>query len=195
MATDPISASWNRIEAWLQANAPEALEYVQGPATAEQLDAAATQLELQVPDDVREFYHILDGADSSGIFPSCDEYDDMAFSPMSLEGVVLDWEMLKELFEMGDFADLEAEASEGVANDWWNVGWIPFADNGGGDYYCVDMAPTDAGTVGQIISHSHESGTREILASSLAEYLSALADSLEADLFEYDDDYGLRKRR
>ena len=94
----------------------------------------------------------------------------------------------------GDFADLEPQSSDGIANVWWNVGWIPFADNGGGDYYCVDMAPTGAGTRGQIISHSHESGEHKVLAASLADYLNDLAQSLEANAFEYDDEYGIRKR-
>jgi cell wall assembly regulator SMI1 len=119
----------------------------------------------------------------------------MAFGPLALEQIVQEWNMQKELLEMGDFADLEPQSSEGIFNDWWNVGWIPFASNGGGDYYCVDMAPTDVGTTGQIISHFHESGEHQVLAPSLGEYLNDLANLLEGNALEYDADDGIRKKK
>ena len=197
--TNTILASWNRIASWLQSNAPAVLERFQAPVTLEQLDTLAAQLNVALPDDFKAFYSIINGTapdrDSSGIFPSCDEWDDMAFGPLALEQIVQEWEMQKELLESGNFVDLKPNSSEGIASDWWNVGWIPFADNGGGDYYCVDMAPTDAGTKGQIITHSHESGEHKLLATSLTDYLNDLANSLDASAFEYDDDDGIRKRK
>ena len=54
------------------------------------------------------------------------------------------------------------------------------------------MAPTTAGTKGQVITHSHESGKHIILARSLAAYLGELADGLDAGHFEYTD-YGMQK--
>ena len=190
-----ISESWTRIVAWLRTNAPGQLEHFQPPATDEELEAAASNLGLQLPEDIKEFYRIVNGADpesdSTGIFPPPDRWD-MAFGPLTLETVVQEWEMQKELLESGDYEGLNAEPSQGVAKDWWNLGWIPFADNGGGDFYCIDMAPTDAGTSGQVISHSHESGERKLLATSLGEYLKTLADALEADECDFDDDYGVR---
>ncbi len=130
--------------------------------------------------------------ESAGIFPSADEWDDMAFGPLALEQIIQVWDMQKELVEIGDFADLKPRSAEGVANDWWNLRWIPFASNGGGDFYCIDMAPTDGGTQGQVITHSHESGEHKILATSLAVYLRELADGVEAGAFEYTD-YGMQK--
>ena len=197
MMQHSVSESWNRIAAWLRSNAPQTLACLQPPATVEQLEAAARQLALPFPDDFWDLYETTNGSDSEGksfgIFPSLDEWG-MAFSPLALDQIIRESKIQKELLEMGDFADLVAEASEGVANDWWNMGWIPFADNGSGDYYCVDMAPTSGGTVGQVISHSHESGERRKLANSLAEYLGDLADSLESGSFEYDDAYGIRRK-
>lgn len=188
-----VSTSWNRILEWLRANAPKALEEIQGPASPKQLDRAASRMNASFPNDFCAFYRIADGAEESGIFPSNDDWDDMAFSPAPLEQVIADWKMQKELLDMGEFADRAPQSAAGIAGDWWNVGWIPFANNGGGDYYCVDLAPTDGGAKGQIISHSHESGEHRVLASSLEEYLANLADLLESNEFEYDDDYGVRK--
>jgi cell wall assembly regulator SMI1 len=193
----PVSESWDRIVSWLRSNAPSELENLGLPATLDELEAAAVQLGVPLPGDFSDFYQIVNGTHpegaSSAILPAGDEWD-MAFSPLSLAQVVDAWAMQKELLEMGDFSGLDAEASEGVAADWWNVGWIPFAGNGGGDYYCVDTAPADGGTAGQVISHSHESGERRKLADSLAQYLDELAESLEAGLFIHAPEYGVRKR-
>jgi cell wall assembly regulator SMI1 len=122
-----------------------------------------------------------------GLFPSADDWDDMAFGPTALEQIVREWDIQKDLVEGGDFADLEPRSAAGVAGDWWNMGWIPFAGNGGGDLYCVDLAPGGEGVRGQVITHSHESGEHKILAPSLAAYLSDLADGLEAGRYKYTD--------
>ncbi|MEZ6062138.1 MAG: SMI1/KNR4 family protein [Planctomycetaceae bacterium] len=192
-----ISDSWTRIAAWLRANAPDDFAFLQGPASPEEIDAVAAQFGIEIPDDFRQLYELMNGTDpngeSAGLFPSVDEWDDMAFGPLALDQIVYDWQLQKELVECGDFADREPESCDsGIANEWWNVGWIPFASNGGGDYYCIDMAPTADGTKGQVITHSHESGEHKVLAPSLSAYLGELADGLEAGQFEYTD-YGMQR--
>jgi cell wall assembly regulator SMI1 len=145
---------------------------------------------LELPEDLRAFYLIADGAESSGIFPSCESYD-MAFSPLPLEEVVYGWKMHKELLETGNFPG-KAESDPGIAPAWWHVGWIPFAGNGGGDFFCIDTVPTAGGTRGQVIAHSHESGKRVKLADSLSAYLSQIAGGLESNALKYDETYGLQ---
>ncbi|MGD8627272.1 MAG: SMI1/KNR4 family protein [Anaerolineae bacterium] len=194
-----VVESWNRIAAWLGAHAPEMLELLQSPVSQEQLDAAAAEMGLVFPNDFVAFYQIVDGYDPdddpSSIFPSWDEWDDVAFGPLALEAIVQEWKMLKELLDGGDFAGLAPDSAQGVANDWWHPGWIPFADNGGGDYVCIDMAPAEGGRAGQVISHSHESGEHRVLATSLADYLNDLADALEDNTLEYSEEDGVRRRR
>jgi cell wall assembly regulator SMI1 len=118
----------------------------------------------------------------------------MAFGPLALEQIVREGRMQRELLEGGDFEGNVANSDPGVAPDWWNVGWIPFAGNGGGDFYCLDIAPTESGSKGQVISHSHESGEHKRLADSLAVLLTEIADALEDGQLEYDEEWGLRKR-
>ncbi len=195
--TTSISDSWARITAWLNANAPNDLQLLQPPATSDELDDAESLFGLTLHEDFRRLYQLMNGTDpngnSVGLFPSADEWDDMAFGPCALSQITADWKMQKELLEGGDFADSKPESCDAaIAEVWWNVAWIPFAWNGGGDYYCVDMAPTANGTMGQVITHSHESGEHIVLASSLAAYLTDLAYGLEAGHFEYSED-GIQK--
>ncbi|MCA9032836.1 MAG: SMI1/KNR4 family protein, partial [Planctomycetaceae bacterium] len=173
-------------------NAPDALSSAGAPATTQQIDEAETAMASQLPSELREFYAILNGADESGVFPSQDEWDDMAYGPLPLEQIVDEWTSQKELLDMGDFADRDPSSASGIANDWWNISWIPFAGNGGGDFICIDLAPASGGTCGQIITHSHESGEHVVLASSLADYLQQLADAMESGALEYDPDCGVQ---
>ena len=187
----PISDSWNRIIAWVQANAPADCVCNFAPAATDDIAAAATKMGLVFPSDLIEWYQQVDGAESCGVFPSPDPSDPMAFAPMSLEEVVAVWTGQQQLVEAGQFDDCVPHSADGIAPDWWNAGWIPFATNGGGDLLCVDIAPAAAGRVGQMISHSHETGKHELLSPSLADYLHTLAAQLEQGLLVYDPTYGL----
>lgn len=187
-----IEDSWSRICDWMNTHAPGSLDDAGSPATKRKLNTAAKKMNVQLHADHAEFCQVVDGAESSGVFPACGEWEDMAFSPMSLEESVSEWEMLKDLLEMGEFDGLSPKTSPGISDVWWNTLWIPFASNGGGDYYCIDLAPENGGKLGQIIFHSHESGEHVVLAESLRSYLAKLADDLEAGKFEYDEDYGIK---
>ncbi len=194
--TVPIELSWGRLAAWLQLNAPTDFPLLQGPVSAAELDAAAAHFGIDLPHDFRQLYQLMNGTDphgeSAGIFPSADEGDDIAFGPLALEQGIRVWDSQRQLVDSGDFADLTPRSAKGVADDWWNLGWIPLASNGGGDFYCIDMAATAEGTVGQIITHSHESGEHKILAPSLAAYLNELADGVAAGRFQYTD-FGMQR--
>lgn len=195
--TATIDNSWGRITEWLKQTVPDEFALLQGPVPVEELDAAASEFGVELPGEFRQLYLIANGTnpngESVGLFPSEDEWEEMAFGPLAVDHILSEWQMQKELVDCGEFADRQPESCDaGIENEWWNVGWIPFAWNGGGDYYCIDLAPAAGGTRGQVITHSHETGEHKVLASSLAEYLSNLADDLEAGKFEYSD-YGLQK--
>lgn len=140
-----------------------------------------------------------------GAYPSVSTWNKMAYSPLALEKVIKEWKMQSKIweeesrkdeveieeFEFDDEEDLPEETSDGVKVKWWDSAWIPFAGNGAGDYYCIDLSPSESGTAGQIITHSHETGTHKLLAPSLCAYLSDLADAFESGKFEYDCRYGV----
>jgi cell wall assembly regulator SMI1 len=163
-------------------------------------DAALDELEetlgIELPDDVRQFYKLVNGDDpneaSSGIFPSVDDYDPMAYGPLAISQLQREWEIQNELLEGGDFEGCEPdEVDSGILNECWNAGWIPFAGNGGGDLYCIDMVPGEGGTVGQMISHNHETCDHKLLANSFGDYLAKLAERLESGELSFRDEWGV----
>ncbi|MEL7498222.1 MAG: SMI1/KNR4 family protein [Planctomycetota bacterium] len=189
----PLHDSWSRIDAWLESQSSSDRKLLQSPVSADQIDAAAAEFGVEFHSDLRDFYLIVNGTDpngeSVGLFPSVDEWDEMPYGPMAIEQVVREWKLQKELLEGGDFEGCEPEeVDDGIVKDFWNVGWIPFAGNGGGDLYCIDMSPADGGTAGQVISHSHETGNHQRLADSLSDYLGDLASGLESGKYTYGED-------
>jgi cell wall assembly regulator SMI1 len=188
-----VLASWSRIEVWLKTNLPEALGKLCPGATEAEIDETERLLGLTLPEDVKQFYRIHNGTDDLGLFPSSDPsgWDNMAFDPLPLKQVRADWENWKGLVEIGEFANQSGQPMAGICADWWNLGWVPIASNGGGDFQCIDSVPTEMGRPGQVISMWHESPARELIAPSLADYLRVIADGLESGRLRYQKSYGI----
>ncbi len=58
-----------------------------------------------------------------------------------------------------------------VAREYWRRGWFPFAIDGGGNAYAVDLSPVPGGTYGQIILTGSDEDERRVLAPSLTAFL------------------------
>ena len=191
-----ITGTWNRILSWLESNASQILSQHQNGVTDAELNELESKIGCELPDDVKQFYRLVNGNNpnqsSFGIFPSIDDFDQMAYGPLAISQLQREWETQKELLDGGDFEGCEPEdVDAGILNESWNPGWIPFAGNGGGDLYCIDMVPDSRGTSGQVISHNHETCDHKLLASSFGEFLEGLADRLENGGLSFSEDWGV----
>jgi len=167
-----VTASWGRIDRWLAENARPLLDKMGKPATAAAISAAEAALGVDLPDDVRASYAVHDGSDAVGLFPSGDY--------LSLDGMLHQYQVWKRLVGEGAFAGRVSEPRGPIRPVHYDLRWVPLTHNGGGDHTLIDLAPADGGKVGQLIDFSHETGPEGVAADSLAEYLSRLADALEA---------------
>jgi cell wall assembly regulator SMI1 len=165
---------WIRIETWLRQHAPPIYAALQPGASEDHIRRAEAQLGVSLPDDMRTSYAIHDGSGFSGLFP---------FPLLSLNGVVAQWNNWKGWLEQGKFVGWESTPQGAVKTDWWNIRWIPFTHDGGGNHQCLDLDPPDGGNVGQVINFDHEVGATEVLADSFGSFLAAFADDLEAGHF------------
>ncbi len=191
-----ISVTWNRIVTWLKSNASQVLAQHQDGATDAELEELEKTIGCELPDDAKHFYKLVNGDNpneaSSGIFPSVDDYDQMAYGPLAISQLQSEWAIQKELLEGGDFEGCEPEQVDpGIRNESWNPGWVPFAGNGGGDLYCIDMVPGEGGTAGQILSHNHETLDHKLLAGSFGDYLERLAERLEKGELSFSERWGV----
>ena len=69
---------------------------------------------------------------------------------------------------------------------WRRREWVPFLDNGGGDYVCLDLAPA-AEDLGPVVRrYWHDMPGRPVLHLSFETWIGVLAESMERGDYEFD---------
>jgi len=174
---------WGKIESWLSEHAPSVSKALNPGATDRQLDVAEAILCVSFPADFRECYLIHNGTALRGacLFPG-GEF-------LSLDRIVQEWTVWKELVDEGAFRGDESEPDRGIHDDWFNVRWIPFTYDGAGNHYCLDLAPSAWGTNGQIITMWHDAPERELIAAGFRDYLELILEKLHSGEYVYSSEY------
>ena len=174
---------WDRIDAWLDTNAPDVKKSLNPGATDKDIADAEADLGVSLPDDVKASYKIHNGQV---------EYD-MGFINsrefLSLNRIVDEWSVWNDLLQGGDFSGANGEPDAGIKDDWWNARWIPLTYDGSGNHDCLDLDPAPGGNVGQMIEMWHDDADRALLAPSFTEWLTKFADDLEAGEYVTSEDY------
>ncbi|WP_138756225.1 SMI1/KNR4 family protein [Paenibacillus sinopodophylli] len=118
-------------------------------------------LGITFPEELKSFYSIQNGAVGGSSF-----LRNLTLSPISL--IIENWSFLQEEF---DPDDMEMDIDSEIKPVLWHSKWIPIAENGGGDYLCIDTDPAEAGVVGQVLYFWHDWGNRSVEAKSLFEFV------------------------
>ncbi len=186
-----ISEAWDRILKWLGVHAPKTLDTLNPGASSAEIDEIERFLQIQLPEDVREFYRICNGQHTK----TCAMLPRFYYL-LSLREMREQWELemrvlaedpqLSEEVPFDQYSEIVQSASPKVRACYWHVKWIPIAYCLTGDLYCVDLAPTAQGQHGQIIEFWHDADTRDLIAPSLSDFLSTYAADLERDRYVYD---------
>lgn len=121
--------------------------------------------EVKIPAEFIDFYKIHNGQ-----IPYTQGIIDDFYELLSIDRILEEWNVWKELILDDDF-DYKSTPDPGVKDDWYNLLWLPFASNGCGDNYCLDLNPTTEGTYGQVISVVHDDSIRSIEALSFSSFL------------------------
>jgi cell wall assembly regulator SMI1 len=185
--TPDIPGLWKRLK---KAIPKEVKETLRKGATEAKIAELEAKLGVTLPADFRASYLLVNGQkdEGEGLIPAEDPSDE-GYDLVPLPAILGEWQSWVSLLDINEFQGRTSSPDPGVRDDWWHRGWIPFASNGGGDSLCIDLAPAEGGTVGQVISMSHETGDRPILAKSFAEFLALLVQRWEdAEEEEEDED-------
>lgn len=174
---------WDRIEQWLRNNAPTVLAGLNPPATRDEIIQTEAILGISFPQDVVDTFLIHNGQASQTPWL----LDGWEF--MSLERIVAEWKIWKDLLDGGDFEGSSSISTGYTVTDWWNDRWIPLTYDGAGNHHCLDLAPGDLGTSGQIIVMWHDDYPRKVIAVSYRAWLSDLADAFEAGEYHLSEEY------
>lgn len=163
---------WNRIEAWLAENVPEIRKDLNPGASDEALASLRDTVGSQLPEGARDVYRVHDGQSRD----AAPLLGDWAFLP--LVEVASTWGQQQRILDDIDEHDDGIRADKPVRQTWWSSGWLPVFDNGAGDFYCVDVAPAEAGTEGQVISFWHADNRRTVIAPDLPSFFEFFASVL-----------------
>ena len=190
-----VGEAWKRIEAWLSAEAPDVLPSLLPGASDADISGLESSVGTELPVDFRESLLLHEGQSDdaeSGLFPYSNSLGPApAWRLLSLAEVEERRNQMNELVGIGEFAGRKASFPSGEQTEWWPAGWLPIADDGGGDFACLDLSPADAG---RVVQFRHDSPKRKIFAPSFGTWLATLADDLEAGKYHFDpDDWGLQE--
>ncbi|MEX3016882.1 SMI1/KNR4 family protein [Gymnodinialimonas hymeniacidonis] len=157
-----------RIDTWLAEHRPAYYEGLNPGVNDAALDALAAQFDLVLPDAFRQLYLWRNGH-SDYVAPSL--VLNLQFP--SLEALASTKTFLDDLIGY-DFPD----------QGFWERSWVPFLENGGGDHLAFVADGSASG--GAVVMFYHDDPYRGERAGSLADWLEALASSMEDGSYEVD---------
>ena len=167
-----VDRAWSRIEAWMDAHAPEARAALRPGASDEAIREAEEALGLELPASFRRSIARHDG--QHWRWPSLVEFGIL----LPLHDVVEEQRSLEQAS-----AESQADADQG---NWWRPGWVPFVSRDG-DYLSVDLAPDDHPRYGQVWSFLHDDEPmHSLVAPDFGTWLERWADELERGVFALD---------
>jgi cell wall assembly regulator SMI1 len=174
-----IENVWNDIKTWYAENAPNLLEDLRMGVSDQDISNFETRVGLTLPEDYKSSLKLHDG----------DVYVH-DYNYLSLERVHQNWLMMTKQSEKGVFEENKVfEEGRGIIqNTWWHRGWIPFAEDGGGNLLCIDMVPKTDGVVGQIIKMEIHSGPIATEHQSFLNWLESYNNDLYEGVYEVDED-------
>ncbi|WP_391557905.1 SMI1/KNR4 family protein [Robertmurraya sp.] len=170
---------WERMESWIKDHAPDVLEDLNPGASESEITELETALGVTLPEDLKESLRIHNGQSGDS------QWLVAGWELLSTQRILDEWNVWKELNDKESFKEWDVEPQEGVANVWWQPAWIPLTYNGCGDHHCLDLAPTNKGKNGQIISMWHDSEEREVLAKNYRQWFEHLVRTFESNDAEY----------
>ncbi|MGN6416325.1 MAG: SMI1/KNR4 family protein [Pseudobacter sp.] len=163
-------------------------------ATQADIDELEQMIGKKLPADFVEFYMIRDGQEEGEERLAMIQGQYL----LPVKWITRAWNSKKEIMDQmsreGEYNDITSDPEDGIKNDWWNPYWIPFTYDGSGNNICIDLDPAPGGDYGQVISWFHDSGFRELYASSFEDYIDFYLAGLKRGNYVFIKGVGLNDR-
>jgi len=186
MTFDPqrFDAAWERYVAAIEKTHPAFRGYLGQGASEAEIKAAEAVTKATFPADLRHMLSRYASSNGCFILPGWE-----LFEPARIADEWTIWEELRRIqFVPGGY---DCEPNGPIKGDeWWRLGWIPFCGDGGGNHLCVDLDPAEGGTVGQVIGMWHDMANRDLVATSLTDFIEIISADAEAGNVVWDEEMG-----
>jgi cell wall assembly regulator SMI1 len=153
-----IETIWASYVGWLEQHAPAAFANLAPSASKAVLTKLERSIGQSVPDELKALLRLNNGqVDPAGcpVLPGLDL--------LSASGIVQEWQSWARLRKnetpdgLESLDDFSHALDLGVRDVYTHPGWIPVLKDGyRDDYVGIDLAPTEAGTSGQVINFGRD---------------------------------------
>lgn len=156
------------------------------PATLERIEQVEETIGQSLPEDLKALYLIANG--QKNYFPrkhsTSGKYDGPLFGRYefsSIETALVSWKNWKSIADMLDNTNefITARLGDPIDAVYYRSSWFPFAEDGGGNAWAVDLAPIKNGTYGQIVQMGSDENERRVIAASLTELFTKASKNLK----------------
>jgi cell wall assembly regulator SMI1 len=179
-----VPAAPTRLTAWLGAHLPKTLKSLRPGAKRTEIRAVEKAIGRALPADVVESYCLHDGQSYSrapGLV--------YGLELLPLRECLRVWRGRRSREEQSraegsDPARFDENCSsfpdKAVQTRYTCNAWFPLCDDEAGNHFGIDLEPGPAGTLGQVINFGRDEEKHCVLAWSWSQFLTDLADELEA---------------
>ena len=173
-----------KIDNWLKGNADRILNCsLQSPANETLLKELEKITEKPLPQDFKQLYFWHNGMTEDENCGSL--FYGMDFLP--IEKIIAEQKRRIGSLNQGKIQLRKADNGIDISN-LFNPGWVCFGFDGAHTWLYLDLAPTDKGTVGQIIFIDDEELTGILVAQSTADFVADFVNDLENGLYHLQPD-------
>lgn len=172
MPSRTIKDLYQALEAWSSQHSPRTRSSLRGPVDADALRALEHAIGRALPADLRAALAIHDGR-------------------ANLDGYkLLHAERIQDRYqdELAHADQASSHPQRGTCRPvQWSKGWIPFAEDGGLNFLCLDLDPGPSGAAGQVIRWERSArGADATQWKSFADWLGAIVDACLAGAVNID---------
>jgi cell wall assembly regulator SMI1/predicted DNA-binding WGR domain protein len=168
----PSNPLITRLDRWMAKERPEFYAHLKPGAAEAEIAAFEQQLDRRLPQTFKDLMMWRSGEEGGG--PSERLIDN--YGPMSIKEIASAWKGMNGIDPPSDFK----------GKYYWDKSWVPFLENGGGDYLCIDLGGLVGGK-GAIIEYWHDEDHRSVCYGSIDAMLTSFVKALEAGDWEIED--------
>ncbi len=187
-----MDALWERLENFLQQNAPKIYDGLLPGASEEQIAEVEQRCGFQFPTEVRQSYLRHNGQRSDERYePMGGTFIPCSYGLLPMARILDEWlgnldtlEDIKDDMPDGDRAGPE------VKRVFLDAAWVPFAKEGSGaNQFCIDFDPAVGGRIGQIVQFDHEAYGQQCVAPDFMTWFHTLVTDLETGRLIWNEEY------
>lgn len=181
MLEEDIAPQLSRLDAWYAENLPADKYVFNPPATAAEIASFEALVGRRMPPSFHQLYLWHDGEDN-------DRFGHFYGLPlMPLRAAADEWNawggVLSSLKGNRYVVGGGAWPEGAVDPSYINRHWIPLTHDSSGNHIGLDLDPWPGGRIGQVILFGRDEDVKVVLADSLGQFLSWIADLLEGGNF------------